>query len=68
VGSTVAYGSVLPRVVIARSDLVKDWGGVAVRYGYQMWGRVKIRGFADVESGDNLTFSPIFDKKIGIAL
>jgi hypothetical protein len=41
--------------------------GVVVRYGYQIRSGVKIHGFPDVESGDNFTFSPIFDKKMSIA-
>jgi hypothetical protein len=40
---------------------------VAVRYGYRIQGRVEIRGFADVKSGDDFTFSPIFDKKMSVA-
>jgi hypothetical protein len=42
-------------------------GGMVVRYGYWIWSIIEIRGFADVESGDDITFSPIFDKKMSIA-
>ena len=37
---------------------------------YLCWirSRVEIRGFANVKSGDRLTFSSIFNEKVGIAL
>jgi hypothetical protein len=42
-------------------------GGMVVRYGYWIWSIIEIHGFADVESGDDITFLPIFDKKMSIA-
>ena len=38
-----------------------------MRYGYRIQSGVEICGFADVEGGEDFTFSPFFDKKMSVA-